>query len=340
MALISPVELKKNCPSKSHTKELISHFRKTIQKILEGQDPRILFIIGPCSIHRIDEGLEFAEKLQKLAKEMEDECFIVMRAYVEKPRTRQGWRGFIHDPQLNGSHDIEMGLKQSRFFFQELANLEVPAATEFLTPQIAPYIEDLISWGCIGARTSSSPIHRQLAASLPMPIGFKNSVDGNIDTAIDGICVARSPQVFLHLDENAQLINQQTIGNLHPHLVLRGDESRGNFHKGDIQKALAKLRVEELPPRIIVDCSHGNSQGQYWKQKQVFEEVLEQIKQDDSHIMGIMLESNLEAGRQQIPTHLDDLQRGVSITDGCLDFSETAQLVRSVSSKLMISTQS
>jgi len=330
MHLMSPAELKKQYPVSDKAKRFILKSRKTITQIFERQDPRLLIVVGPCSIHSTSEGIQFAKQLKVLAESVKDSCFIVMRAYIEKPRTKQGWKGLVHDPHLNGSHDLTAGLRLGRSFLAELAEMGVPVATEFLTPHLAPFIEDLVSWGCIGARTSSSQVHRLLASHLPMPVSFKNSMDGNISCAVNAVHVARSAHSFMHICEDGKLCQVNSSGNPNAHIVLRGSSFGTNFDRESIQSAITALRKEELPPRVVVDCSHGNCQGKYFKQKEVFQSVLEQIQEGNSMIMGMMLESNLEAGTQKIPAQLDELQRGVSVTDACLDFSSTAELISSL----------
>jgi len=328
MQLITPKDLLQQFPLSPKAAAFITESRRAINQIFDRQDPRLLLIVGPCSIHNVEEGLIYAEKLKELATEVRDSCFLVMRAYIEKPRTRKGWLGLVHDPHLNGSHDIAHGLALSRQFLVQLAEMGVPAATEFLTPHLAPYIEDLISWGCIGARTSSSQIHRQLASLLKMPIGFKNTVEGNVEPAINGIHSARHPHMFMHINEMGKVFLAKSTGNAYAHVVLRGSQTHPNYDEASIQKAVNLLREHELPPRILVDCSHGNSQGQYYKQKQVFRTVLEQR---NPQIIGMMLESNLEAGAQLLSHQLEGLQPGISVTDPCIDFSTTSELIRSSS---------
>ncbi|MBS0629488.1 MAG: 3-deoxy-7-phosphoheptulonate synthase [Verrucomicrobia bacterium] len=331
MELIAPQDLIANMPLSKKGAETIATSRKTLMRIFDRQDPRLLIIVGPCSIHNVDEALVFARQLKELAKEVEESCFIVMRAYVEKPRTRKGWLGLVHDPHLNGSHDILSGLTMTRSFLVELAEMGMPAGTEFLTPHLAPYIEDLISWGCIGARTSSSQIHRQLASLMKMPIGFKNSVDGNVDVAINAIHAARHPHHFMHINDHGKLHLVRSGGNPYTHVVLRGSSTASNYDEASVQKTLCKLREQELPPRVLIDCSHGNAQGQYFLQKKAFQSVLEQIQRGNHQVLGMMLESNLHAGAQLIYNPLDGLQPGVSVTDPCIDYSTAAELISSVS---------
>jgi len=339
MELIAPQDLIAKMPLSKKAAENVAESRKTIMRIFDRQDPRLLLIVGPCSIHNVDEALQYAQQLKELSREVEESCFIVMRAYIEKPRTRNGWLGLVHDPHLNGSHDIGSGLAIARAFLVQLAEMGMPAGTEFLTPHLAPYIEDLISWGCIGARTSSSQIHRQLASHLKMPIGFKNSVDGNIDCAVNAIHSARYPHQFMHVNAQGNLYLAKSSGNPYAHVVLRGSSKASNYDEASIQNTLCMLREQELPPRVLIDCSHGNAQGQYFKQKKVFQSVLEQIQQGNNQILGMMLESNLQAGAQMLTNQIDGLQPGVSVTDPCIDYSTTAELISSVS-MVMSSVQS
>lgn len=341
MHLSSPREIKESFPLSAEAKNFIDSSRNTVKNIFNRHDPRLLLIVGPCSIHRPDEALKYAKALKELAKEVSDYCFIIMRAYLEKPRTRQGWRGLVHDPFLDGSQKISEGLSQARLFLIQLAELGMPAATEFLTPTVAPYIEDLITWGCIGARTSSSQIHRLLASHLPMPIGFKNTIDGNIECAIDGIHVARGSHQFIHANDEGIVCQMQSRGNSYSHLILRGSQNTTNYNPAAVRSSEAKLKIENLPLRILVDCSHGNCEGNYLKQIEAFQSVKEQIQEGNSSIMGIMLESNARAGMQKIPDQLSELEAGVSITDGCIDFSITEELISSLCPSMSMSlTQS
>ena len=337
MPLFTPKELHQRFPVSKKGLSTVLNARKTINAIFERQDPRLLIVVGPCSIHNVDEGLEFARCLKALSDEVKDFAFLVMRAYIEKPRTQLGWKGLVHDPHLNGSEDIERGLELSRKLLIDLAEMGMPAATEFLTPNLAPYFEDLISWGCIGARTSSSQIHRLLASYLPMPIGFKNTLDGSIDCAANGVLFAKRPHSFLHVNENGRLTKVKSSGNSHCHIVLRGGKTGTNFSKEDIEKTLEQMRALELAPRVLIDCSHGNCQKKYFLQKEAFHSVLDQFRNGNQQILGMMLEGNLEAGAQSLPRTLEDLQAGVSITDPCLDYSETKGLIASVSQSASMS---
>lgn len=328
MDLPTPLDLKRKIPLTKEAALAVESSRKSLIDLFEGKDQRTLLVVGPCSIHCMEEGLHYARKLKALADSLQESCLIIMRAYIEKPRSRIGWKGLVHDPHLNGSHDVVEGLYLSRKFLVDLAHMGMPIATEFLTPHLAPYIEDTVTWGCIGARTSSSQIHRLLASSLAMPVGFKNSVDGNIDTAIGGVEVAQKPHTFLHLCENGKLTKAQSKGNPYAHVVLRGSLTGPNYDEKTILQTIEQLKEHNLPERILVDCSHGNSGGRYYQQREAFESVLMQIQGGNRHILGMMLESNLEEGKQPISAH----REGISVTDGCLDFSSTAALISSVSS--------
>lgn len=330
MLFQTPNELKNQLPINKTCIDFITQSRNTIKEILARKDSRLLLIVGPCSIHNIDEALEYATLLKKFSDEINDFCFLVMRAYIEKPRTKNDWKGLVHDPYLNDSNNISHGLYLARSLFLTLTEIGLPIATEFLSPLMVPYFEDLVSWGCIGARTSSSQIHRMLASYLPMPIGFKNTIDGSIDCAINGVSVCQKPQTFIHIDEFGKLKQIHSKGNPHAHIILRGFLSKTNYEEKSVQNALNALRCLELPPRLLVDCSHGNCEGKYFKQKEVFYDVLKQIQNGNSHIFGMMLESNLEAGSQEIPLKLSELQKGVSITDGCLDFAEIKELIQAI----------
>lgn len=332
MHFLSPKELKDKIPLTESLAAFVTSCRNTIRNIFDRHDKRLLVIVGPCSIHNVDEALEYARQLKELAKDLQEHCFIAMRTYLEKPRTICGWKGLIHDPYLNESNDMAHGLFLARSLLLELAKLEVPAATEFLTPHMAPYIEDLITWGCIGARTSASQTHRTLASHLPMPIGFKNTIDGNVECAVQGVLVAHQPHVFMHIDDEGRLICMKSLGNPYSHVVLRGSLTHTNFDAAHVQNTIHHLRCLELPPRLIIDCSHGNCLRKYYKQKDVFLDALRQIREGNSQIIGLMLESYLEAGSQVIPHQLSELQPGISITDPCLDFPTTKELLYSLAS--------
>jgi 3-deoxy-7-phosphoheptulonate synthase len=320
----SPVEIAAKFPLRKQEQEFIAQSRRSVKNILNGVDRRILLIVGPCSIHDQEASLEYALRLRQLAQTVRDQFFIVMRAYFEKPRTIMGWKGMLYDPDLNGSHRLAKGLWLVRSLLYELTHMQVPIGSELLEMTTAPYYSDLLSWGCIGARTCLSPPHRQLAASLPFPVGFKNTIDGNLDPPIYAIISAQSPHTFLGFNESGQLTRIHTQGNPSCHLILRGGSSGPNYDAISIQKAIVKCRLSRICDRMMIDCSHDNCEKQHEKQIDVFESLIHQIQMGTEQICGIMLESFLKAGSQSLS---QPLQYGVSITDPCLDWYSTQQLI-------------
>lgn len=325
--LRSPAQLKKELPLSVEMAGFIARSRKQVQQIYDRRDPRTLVIVGPCSIHNVDEALLFGEKLSKLASEVQESCVLIMRACIEKPRSSRGWMGLVHDPHLNDSADLAHGLFLSRSLFLELTRRQQPIAMEFLTPTLAPYFADLITWGWIGARTSSSQIHRLLASDLPMPIGLKNSCDGNISSAIHGVHVAKHAQVYAQIDEEGRLGVKKSSGNPYAHVILRGSDTETNYDSANVQATLSAMRQLELTPRVVIDCAHGNAQGHYFQQKQVFQNVMQQIAEGNRQVLGMMVESHLEPASQQLSPVVSELQPGVSITDPCLDFASVEELI-------------
>ena len=323
--LKSPGELKKELPNKFE--EFILETREKIKKILDGKDNRKLIIAGPCSIHNVEEAIEYAKKLKELQEKVKDKFLLVMRTYFEKPRTTIGWKGLVYDPNLDGSNEIENGLEKAREFLLELAEMNVAAGTEFLGPLTPQYLGDLISWTAIGARTTESQPHREMASGLSMPVGFKNSTSGNINLAINSIKSAKNKHSFLGIDNEGKSKIVHTKGNRDCHLILRGGKKKGeyisNYDKESIEKALNSLEKEGLSKSIIVDCSHGNSGKDHRKQPEVFREVLPLMKKD--WVKGVMLESYLKEGSQNIDK--DKLKYGVSITDDCMGWETTKELI-------------
>lgn len=320
MLLPSPKELKDQLPLSPEQYSFVQSCRELASRIIQRKEKKIVVIAGPCSIHDLDTARDYAKRFKELAMEAEKNCFLVMRVYMEKPRTTVGWKGLLYDPFLDGSNDIRTGLYWTRQFFLELAEMKIAIATEFVDPLAASYFDDLITWGFIGARTCASQTHRQLASSLSMPIGFKNSPDGNLENAIHGVIAARAPHVFMYVNEEGQLISKRSMGNPLTHIVLRGSTQTTNYDPHSIHYALEKLQCADLEPLLMVDCSHGNCQRKYEKQKDVFYSVLDQIELGNRNIIGMMLESHLEAGN------------AVSITDPCIDWSTTEELIASVGS--------
>lgn len=322
--LFSPSQLHHELPLSSSQKKFIDAARQAIINILNGDDPRLLLIVGPCSIHDLKSAQEYAKRLKNLAEKFSSQFFIVMRTYFEKPRTCLGWKGFMSDPHLDDSADIGAGLKFSRKLLLDLAHLEMPTATEFLNPFATPYISDLISWGSIGARTTASQIHRQLASGLDMAIGFKNGTNGDLHIAVNAVTAAQYPHSFIGLNEEGKASIIRTKGNPHGHIILRGSEHGPNVDPFSINLALNCLTKEQLPLRLIVDCSHDNSGKNPNNQPSVFQNTLRQIIEGNRNIRGMILESFLHAGSQPIGKNMHP---GISVTDPCIDWQTTEQII-------------
>jgi 3-deoxy-7-phosphoheptulonate synthase len=320
-------ELKTRFPLHPSQRQFIEESRQTVRAILNGTDSRLLLIVGPCSIHDSLSAKEFAHRLHELAQQVASQFFLVMRVYCEKPRTASGWKGFLYDPLLDGSHAMHLGIEWTRQLLLELATLQVPAGTEFLDPLTAFYYEDLITWGSIGARTASSQIHRNLASALPMPVGIKNGIAGNLSAAVNGAMAASHPHTYMRICENGKPTISRTTGNRDAHIVLRGGESGPNYDPASVSDALSRLENVKLPPRLLIDSSHHNSGKKYENQPEVFQSVIHQIVEGNTNIRGLMLESHLHAGNQTLTPH-SALKYGVSITDSCLDWQSTAHLIK------------
>lgn len=321
-------ELKTRLPLRAPQQLFIEQSRQTVRSILNGLDSRLLLIVGPCSIHDLASAKEFAIHLRELSAEVSSQFVLIMRVYCEKPRSASGWKGLLYDPFLDGSHAMHVGIEWTRQLLLDLAAFGIPTATEFLDPLTAFYYDDLITWGSIGARTSSSQPHRQLASALEMPVGFKNGIAGNISSAIDGALTASRPHAYMRICENGRPIFVKTSGNLDGHVVLRGGESGPNYHATSVAETLMRLEQTQLPPRLLIDCSHQNSGKRYDRQSEVFQSALHQIIEGNTAIRGMMLESHLHAGNQLLLPDPSKLQYGISITDACLDWHSTAQLIR------------
>lgn len=325
--LPSPAALRNELPASALQLEFIRETRAQISRILNGDDQRLLLVVGPCSIHDMASAKEYAVKLQDLQQRYANTFLIVMRAYFEKPRTGLGWKGLLYDPHLNGSNDMAFGLRHSRELLLYLADIKVPAATEFLDPAAPRFFGDLISWACIGARTVESQVHRQLASGLAMPVAFKNSTSGNIEAAVNGILSASCPHAFFGIDDTGSIAIMRTRGNPHSHLVLRGGEGKPNYDPASVSTILQQLKKAGLPQQIIIDCSHDNSCRKYEEQAVVFKSVIHQYQQGNTAIRGLLLESHLFAGSQHFSSDHSKLQYAVSLTDPCLDWNETEALV-------------
>ncbi|NDL63073.1 3-deoxy-7-phosphoheptulonate synthase [Acerihabitans arboris] len=323
--LIEPAKLAELLPLTPQVAQHVTAARQRIENILHGRDARLLVVVGPCSIHDTDAAIDYARQLNTLRVRYQDRLEIVMRAYFEKPRTVVGWKGMISDPGLDGSYRVNDGLEAARRLLLAINEMGMPTATEFLDMVIGQYIADLISWGAIGARTTESQIHREMASALSCPVGFKNGTDGNTQIAIDAIRAARASHMFLSPDKQGQMTIYQTAGNPYGHIIMRGGRAP-NYHVADVQQACAQLQQFELPPHLLVDFSHGNSQKQYRRQLDVAESVCGQIGDGSRLVVGIMAESFLVEGSQAlIPGQA--LTYGQSITDGCLGWEDSERLL-------------
>jgi 3-deoxy-7-phosphoheptulonate synthase len=331
--LISPSRLKALIPITEKAQRAVIEGRSAIADILDEKDARLLVITGPCSIHDETSALEYARRLKALSERVADNMLLVMRVYFEKPRTNVGWKGLINDPWLNGSYDINSGLKKARDLLLKITGMGVPTATEMLDPIVPQYIAGLVCWGAIGARTTESQTHREMASGLSMPIGFKNCTDGGLSTAINAMIAAASPQHFLGIDPDGQTCIVKTTGNPHAHLVLRGG-SRPNYDTVSISEARAMLIKKRMRRAILVDCSHDNSRKNHTLQGSVWQDVINQRIDGNDSIIGMMLESNLKAGKQKNTGDLATMQYGVSITDACIDWETTEQLIVSAHEQL------
>jgi 3-deoxy-7-phosphoheptulonate synthase len=325
--LVPPFVLHRDQPISESCAATVQRCRQAIQAILHGPDPRLLVIVGPCSVHDVAAAKEYAAAIAPLRQRHAAELEVVMRVYFEKPRTTVGWKGLINDPHLDGSYDINTGLRLARDLLLHVNGMGLPAATELLDPIVPQYIADLISWTAIGARTTESQTHREMASGLSMPIGFKNGTDGSVSTAIHAMQAAAGPHHFLGINKEGQASIVSTTGNPDGHVVLRGGKRGTNYHPEAIEEVAAALERDALPSRVMVDCSHGNSNKDYRRQGEVLRQVAEQVRGGSRHVMGVMLESHLVAGSQKIPTDLDALTYGQSITDACIDLATTAQLL-------------
>ncbi len=332
--LPTPAQLLAELPKTEAQADFITASRREIQKIIFTDERRFLLVIGPCSIHDVEGGRDYARRLAALAAEVSDRVMVVMRVYFEKPRTTVGWKGLVMDPHLDGSHDIPAGLRAGRAFLREVLDLGLPTATEFLDPITPQYIADLVCWGAIGARTTESQTHRQLASGLSMPIGFKNGTDGGLTVAINAIKAAGQPQTFLGIGLDAAAV--RTRGNRDCHIVLRGGSKGPNFSAAHIAETETLLVKSGLPASILVDASHDNSSKKPENQPEVLRALTAQIAAGNTSIMGAMVESNLHAGNQSFPVPKEQLKYGVSITDGCIDWPTTEKLVRDLHAALAI----
>lgn len=326
LQIYAPNSLVRQTPLTRHQIQFIEESKATCNNILTGKDSRIAIVVGPCSIHNYESALEYAIRLKQLSASVSDCFYLIMRVYVEKPRTTLGWKGLLYDPFLDGSDDLAHGIALSRRLLTQLAEMQIPTATEFVNPLSAYYLSDLVSWGFIGARTSSSQPHRELVSSLDMPVGFKNTTEGNYHLAINGAVAARSPQTFLGVDGEGRISQIKSLGNPHTHIVLRGSEEGINYDPKSIQAAAALQDSCGLNTRLMIDCAHGNSKKKTHLQKFIFKKIIQEIAEGNPHIFGVMLESFLEEGNQPFRLGITPATN-ISITDPCLDWESTESLI-------------
>lgn len=325
-SLESPAELANKFPINKNLTEKISEYRRTISNILNGKDNRLLAIVGPCSIHDSKAALEYADKLKELSEKVSDVFFVIMRTYFEKPRTTVGWKGLILDPDLNGSYNIEKGLEVARKLLIDISEKGLPLGCEVLDPIIPQYIDELMSWSSIGARTTESQTHRNLASGLSVPVGFKNSTSGELTNAINAIKSAAAPASFIGINKEGKSSVFRTSGNDCGHLILRGGLVP-NYYEDDVESARKLLEKNSLNPAIIIDCSHSNSRKDFSRQKRVLRSVIDQVAYGEKSIKGFMLESNLNEGNQSIDCPKSELKYGVSVTDACIGWEETERIL-------------
>jgi 3-deoxy-7-phosphoheptulonate synthase len=333
-ALITPDQLKHELPLTEIARQTVSHGRQVVRDILDGKDHRLFVVVGPCSIHDIKAAHEYAERLKKLAAEVSDSLYLIMRVYFEKPRTTVGWKGLINDPYLDDSFKIQDGLHIGRQLLCDLAEMGLPTATEALDPISPQYLQDLISWSAIGARTTESQTHREMASGLSSAVGFKNGTDGGLTVAINALQSVSSAHRFLGLNQQGQVSIVTTKGNRYGHVVLRGGSGKPNYDSVSVALCEQELTRAGIRPNIMVDCSHANSNKDPALQPLVMENVANQILEGNNSIIGLMVESHLGWGSQSIPKNLCDLKYGVSITDACIDWDSTEKTLRSMHAKL------
>ncbi len=334
--LMSPAALKQELPCAEDTHQFLGESRKVVEQILAREDPRLLVVVGPCSIHDPSAALEYAKKLKELSKRVQRSLFLVMRAYFEKPRTTTGWKGLVNDPHLDDSFEIGEGIRIARKLLLEISKMGVPLSTEALDPISPQYLQDLIVWSAIGARTTESQTHREMASGLSSAVGFKNGTDGSLEVAINALKSVSQPHRFLGINPNGQVSVVHTRGNRLAHIVLRGGNSGPNYHWEQVAACETAMKDAGITPNIMIDCSHANSNKDYRNQKTVLADLLTQIQQGNRSIMGIMLESNLFPGNQSLSGDPKALKYGVSITDACIGWTETEDLLINLDERLCL----
>ncbi len=335
-ALTAPVTLRSSVPVDESIFSFVRESREVVSNILDRKDHRLMVVVGPCSIHDRDAAIDYAAKLKALSDELDDTLYIIMRVYFEKPRTTTGWKGLINDPSLDDSFDIETGLKLGRTLLRDLLAMGLPTATEALDPITPQYLQDLICWSAIGARTTESQTHREMASGLSSAVGFKNGTDGSLDVAINALKSVQHPHRFLGINSEGVVSIFETRGNPYGHVVLRGGSNGPNYDSVNIAKCESALSKAGLPSNIMVDCSHANSSKDHNVQPLVTRDISNQILKGNKSIVGLMLESHLHEGRQDIPADLRDLQYGVSVTDACMDWDTTENSLRELADSLRL----
>ena len=333
-ALTAPAALRSSVPVDESIFSFVRESREVVSNILDRKDHRLMVVVGPCSIHDHDAAIDYAAKLKTLSDELKDTLYVIMRVYFEKPRTTTGWKGLINDPSLDDSFDIEAGLKLGRTLLRDLLAMGLPTATEALDPITPQYLHDLICWSAIGARTTESQTHREMASGLSSAVGFKNGTDGSLDVAINALKSVQHPHRFLGINSEGVVSIFETRGNPYGHVVLRGGSNGPNYDSVNISKCESELAKAGLPSNIMVDCSHANSSKDHNVQPLVTRDISNQILKGNKSIVGVMLESHLNEGRQDIPADLSDLQYGVSVTDACMDWGTTENSLRELAHTL------
>lgn len=332
--LISPAELKRQLPISDKARATVLEGRKVVKDILDRKDNRLVVVVGPCSIHDPQAALDYGRKLKELAEQVKDSLYLVMRVYFEKPRTTVGWKGLINDPYLDDSFAIEDGLKIARKLLLDLSEMGLPLATEALDPIVPQYIQDLISWSAIGARTTESQTHREMSSGLSCAVGFKNGTDGNLDVAVNAMKSVRHSHNFLGMDQDGKVAVYHTQGNDYGHVVLRGGAGKPNYDSVSVKLCEQALEKAGQPANIMIDCSHANSSKDPAVQPMIADNVANQILNGNTSIMGLMLESNLGWGNQSIPEKLSDLKYGISVTDACIDWDTTVECLTELDQRL------
>jgi 3-deoxy-7-phosphoheptulonate synthase len=333
-AMPTPVDLHARLPLSERAASVVNQGRETLRNILDGTDKRLFVVVGPCSIHDPIAGLDYARRLLALQEEVKDSMLLVMRVYFEKPRTTTGWKGYINDPYMDDSFRVDQGMELARQFLLDVCELGLPTGTEALDPISPQYLGDLIAWTAIGARTTESQTHREMSSGLSTPVGFKNGTDGDISIAINAILSASHPHSFLGLNDQGRVAIVRTRGNQYGHVVLRGGDGRPNYDTVSVAMAEQAMQKAKLRPNIVVDCSHANSYKKPELQPLVMADVINQVVNGNSSLVGIMIESNLVAGNQKIPTDLSQLTYGCSVTDACVDWATTEKILRDAAARL------